>query len=212
MSFCSAFYNPVMSVLVTRNQHGTIKKMNMPWYDIECKTRKPRFSQAKHKLKLHKNSHTLLAVHNSRTSYKKCCKTKKAKHNKQLTESLMKLKYENSRLFWRAIKPHRSFNCPIALDSFHTYFSRICNKTHNLHSNAKTDSHIQRYMHAPIVKQLDQEFTISEVAQTIACLRHNKSPGHDNILNECLLHCNHSILCIITRLFGEHKESVHEVV
>ena len=67
-----------------------------------------------------------------------------------------------------------------------------------MHSKAKTDSHIQRYMHALIVEQLDQEFTISEVAHTIACLRHNKSPGHDNILNECLLHCNHSILCIIT--------------
>ena len=178
------------------------KKLHMPWYDIECKTHKHRFSQAKHKLKIHKNSHTLLAVHNARTSYNKCCKAKKAKHDKHLTESLMKLKYENPRLFWRAIKPHRSFNCPITLDSFHTYFSRICNKTHNLHSNAKTDSHIQRYMHAPIVEQLDQDFTISEVAQTISCLRHNKSPGHDNILNECLLHCNYSILCIITRLFN----------
>ena len=114
----------------------------------------------------------------------------------------MKLKYENPRLFWRAINPHISFDCPITLDSFHTYFSRICNKTHNLHSNAKTDSHIQRYMHAPIIEQLDQEFTISEVAQTRACLRHNKSPGHDNLLNECLLHCNHSMLCIITRLFN----------
>ena len=30
------------------------KKLHMPWYDIECKTHKHRFSQAKHKLKLHK--------------------------------------------------------------------------------------------------------------------------------------------------------------
>ena len=77
---------PVKNVLVTRNQHGTIKKLHMPWYDIECKTHKHRFSQAKHKLKLHKNSHTLLAVHNARTPYDKCCKTKKAKHDKRLTE------------------------------------------------------------------------------------------------------------------------------
>ena len=75
------------------------------------------------------------------------------------------------------------------------------NTHHTVHKNAKTDSHIQIYMYAWSIEQVDQEFTISEIAQTIACLRHNKSPACDNILNECLLHCNHSILCI-TRLFN----------
>ena len=50
------------------------------------------------------------------------------------------------------------------------------------------------------VEELDQQFTISEIAQGIFSMKHNKSPEYDNniILYECLLYCNDNILCIIT--------------
>ena len=48
----------------------------------------------------------------------------------------------------------------------------------------------------------DQPFTISEIAQGIFSMKHNNSPGYDNILNKCLLYCNDNIVCIITCIFN----------
>ena len=51
-------------------------------------------------------------------------------------------------------------------------------------------------------EELDQPFTVSEIAQGISSMKHNRSPGYDNILNECLLYCNDKILCITTCIFN----------
>ena len=48
------------------------------------------------------------------------------------------------------------------------------------------------------VEELDQPLTIS----VISSMKHNRSPGYDNILNECLLYCNDKIVCIITCIFN----------
>ena len=33
-------------------------------------------------------------------------------------------------------------------------------------------------------------------------MKPNKSPGYDNILNECILYCNNNSVCIITCIFN----------
>ena len=59
------------------------------------------------------------------------------------------------------------------------------------------------------VEELDQPFTIPEIAHGISSMKHNKSPGYDNILNECLLYSNDNVLnmitCIFSRLFNLTK-------
>ena len=106
----------------------------------------------------------------------------------------MKLKYENPRLFWRAVKPHRSYDCPVTVDTFYTYFSH--SNSHSIQHNIHVDTQPQKYLH--YVEELDHEYTVLEVSHAISRLKHNKSPGYDNVLNECLLYCSKSIVCIIT--------------
>ena len=72
--------------------------------------------------------------------------------------------------------------------------------------NTQADnSHLYDYI-THYVEELNQPFTISEIAQGISSMKHNKSPGYDNILNECLLYCNknivYSITCIFKHLFN----------
>ena len=53
------------------------KNIDMPWHDIECKTYRNTFMRAKSNLKKHKNTDTLNAVQDARTTYSKCCRVKK---------------------------------------------------------------------------------------------------------------------------------------
>ena len=70
----------------------------------------------------------------------------------------MKLKYENPRLFWKAVKPNKMHECPITLD---IHFSD--NNSHNMKYNTQVDnSYLYDYI-THYVEELDQPFTISEI-------------------------------------------------
>ena len=66
------------------------------------------FLRAKRNMKKHKTTQTLRALQDARTIYSKCCKAKVAVHEEQVTAAHMKLKYENPRLFWKAVKPNKN--------------------------------------------------------------------------------------------------------
>ena len=52
------------------------------------------------------------------------------------------------------------------------------------------------------VDELDKEISINEVEHAIKLLKCGKSPGQDNVLNECIKHGGAWITHIITRLFN----------
>ena len=186
------------SMYSTNTRQG--RKADMPWHDRECKTYRNTFLRAKRNMKKHKTTQTLRALQDARTIYSKCCKAKKAVHEEQVTEAHMKLKYENPRLFWKAVKPNKKHDFPITLDSFYIHFSE--NNSHNMKYNTQVDNSRSYDYITHYDEELDQPFTVSEIAQGISSMKHNRSPGYDNILNECLLYCNDKILCITTCIFN----------
>ena len=111
--------------------------------------------------------------------------SKKAVHEEQVTEAHIKLRYKDPRLFWKAVKSNKKHNFPITLDSFYIHFSE--NNSHNMAYNIQVDnSHSYDYI-THYVEELDQPFTISELALGISSMKHNKSPGYHNILNEYII-------------------------
>ena len=91
-----------------QHTHGNVEIQIMPWYDEECKTYRNTFLRAKRNPKKNTKPPRHSALQAARTTYSKCCNAKKAVHVKQITEAHMKLKYENPRLFWKAVKPNNN--------------------------------------------------------------------------------------------------------
>ena len=82
------------------HKHLHTAQNNAPWHDRECKTLRNTFIKERNNLKRHKHPQTLQATQTARVTYNKCCRTKKAIYDKNITESYVKLKHENPRLFW----------------------------------------------------------------------------------------------------------------
>ena len=57
--------------------------------------------------------------------------------------------------------------------------------------------------YAHTVEQLDRAINLSEVEQSIHTLKQNKSPGFDNVLNECIIFSNGILKYTITCLFNQ---------
>ena len=82
----------------------------------------------KKKLTKCKNPQSLQTTQIARLNYNKCCRVKKAIHDKNTTDSHVKLKYKNPRLFWKTINPRTNQKCPVTLDTFYTYISELCSQ------------------------------------------------------------------------------------
>ena len=203
-------YTYELTELFTENSRKCIKQLthkhshaaqnNTPWHDRECKTHWNIFIKERNNLKKHKHPQTLQATQTARTSYNKCCRVKKAIYDKNITESHMKLKHENPPLFWKTIKPHDKYECPVTLSSFHSYYSELCSQSTTIQISTNTSAFLQHY--SCTVDELDKEISIIEVEHAIKLLKCGKSPGQDNVLNECIKHGGVWITHIITRLFN----------
>ena len=88
------------SMYSTHTRQG--RKTVMPWHDEECKTYRNTFLRAKRNTKPPRHS-VHYKLHDLYTA--NVVKQKKAVHEEQVTETHMKLKYENPRLCWKTVKP-----------------------------------------------------------------------------------------------------------
>ena len=170
------------------------------WHDRECKTLRDIFIKERNNLKKRKNPQSLHATQIARVTYNKCCRVKKAIHDKNTTESHLKLKYKNPRLFWKAINPRNNQECPVTLDTFYTYFSELCSQSITPTNATHTSTFLQNY--TCTVDELDKDISIAEVEYAIKLLKCGKSTGYNNVLNECIKYGGYRIVCIITRLFN----------
>ena len=71
-------------------------------------------------------------------------------------------------------------------------------------SNTTLSTHINTNHQYPItcVESLDREITTQEVDYVITHLKRNKSPGADNVLNECLIFGKGNLIQLITLIFN----------
>ena len=73
------------------HKHSHTAQNNAPWHDRECKTLRNTFIKERNNLKRHKHPQTLQATQTARVTYNKCCRTKKAIYDKNITESYVKV-------------------------------------------------------------------------------------------------------------------------
>ena len=116
------------------------------------------------------------------------------KFDARMTALHIRQKHSNPRLFWRSIKPHIHLECPVTLTQFYTHFSDISNSNNSKLTSTPNHTHT--------VEQLDRSITLEEVDQSISALKHHKSPGYDNVLNECIIFSNTITRRILNSLFN----------
>ena len=172
------------------------KNKDALWYDSECKELRKKFITTRNSYKNTNNKEQLQLINESRNTYGRCCRIKKAKHDYKATQQCQ-LKYDNPRSFWKGIRPRKHVDCPIDVQTFYAYFTEI----NTAHTNT---THININHQYPItcVESLDREITAQEVDYVITHLQRNKSPGADNILNECLISGKENLIHLITLIFN----------
>lgn len=173
---------------------------DMPWHDRECKQLRHSFVIARNEMKKNKTPQTLQDTQTARTTYNTCCRIKKATHDRKITESYIQLKYDNPRKFWSTIKPHKPYEYPIHIHAFFQYFSQLSTFREDVCTEPHTCT--LKLNNPYTIDELDKVISVSEVEYSVSLLKCNKSPGQDNLLNECIIYGSQLVIHIITRLFN----------
>ena len=107
------------------------------------------------------------------------------------------MKYDSPRSFWKGIRPRKHVDCPVDVQTFYAYFTEI----NTAHTNT-THTNINHQYPITCVESLDREITTQEVDYVITHLKRNKSPGADNVLNECLIFVKENLINLITLILN----------
>ena len=169
---------------------------NMSCHNEQCKPLRKDFIAARNKLNKYKTKDSHYASQKAGTTYNRCCKVQKAKHDARMTALHIRQKHSNSRLFWRSIKPHVHSECHVTLTQFYTHFLDISNPNNSKITSTPTPNHTHT------VEQLDRSITLEEVDQSNSALKHHKTRSYDNVLNECIIFSNTITRRILTSLFN----------
>ena len=157
---------------------------NNPWYDKECRNKKKEFITARdlyYQTFLDKDLYTFC---NIRNAYRKLSRKKKKEFNFKTAKDLVVLSKENSKLFWKKLK--RKAKKVNATCDFHIYFKNLF-ETPISNLSADTQNMLQDTMYTNLEDDfLDDNFSLQELDKALKKLKNDKSPGHDNILNEFL--------------------------
>ena len=94
------------------------------------------------------------------------------------------------------MKPYKKQECPISTSTFYEHFTDI---NSIIDTNLGFENTVSLY-DKPI-ECLDEDFTTLEIENAIKKLKLNKSPGYDNILNECLIYGKDMLFNTIKLIF-----------
>ena len=89
---------------------------------------------------------------------------------------------------------------------FHTFFNNLynrkCNKDHKLGNQDADQVNSQQTRQRELVEELNQNFTLTEINDTIKKLKNNKSVAEDLICNEMLKNSNEQLQRLLQKLFN----------
>ena len=165
------------------NNHYVHKKN--AWYDQECKEKKKDFQIALQLYKETLDDNDLKYFCGIRNQYRNLCRKKNRIYKENISQNLVDLSKESSRLFWKKIKRKQKKSLPSC--NFDNYFENLFE---TCLSDLSTDTvdNISENISVNVLHDefLDAPFTMFELENALKKLKNNKSPGFDNVINEFL--------------------------
>ena len=124
------------------------------------------------------------------------CKKKSATNEKEQTDFLLNCKYNDSKAFWKQIKPKskKTEQCYVPLDKFKDHFAQLYIST-DFNNYNLTDNYLSWN---PI---LDRPFSVYEISAALKHLKEGKSPGDDKIKSDFMLCDENNLKYVLTELF-----------
>lgn len=178
---------PFLKRKAKHTSYSTASKSNQEWYDTECKNMKKDFDLAIDIFKETNSDDDLNNLCTIRNKYRTLCRKKNRINKEKNAKNLVSLSKDNSKAFWKKIKRKKKKQQNLSCD-FDTHFKNL------YESNTSTVSeNVNAVLNAFDINEneikddfLDKPFSLQELDFAIKKLKHNKSQGSDNVLNEFL--------------------------
>ena len=184
------------------NSDSKHKSDNPPWFDKDCQIEKKDLLKIGKTICRNPHNHELKKhLRSKKKKFKKKCK--KTKQN-YYENKIKQLDFKNPKQTWKQLKTtfnigkaKKSKDPDVNIDQFHKFFKDQNKSDEQAHFDEKT----------PCTNDEDDAILNSfisqqEIEQAIGNLKNNKSPGHDNILNELLKSGKEQLLLPLEKLFN----------
>ena len=121
-------------------------------------------------------------------------------HKMEQAEKLRKLNSKNPKEYWRILnKETKRHKSAVPVDDFFTFFKQVNNpENKSSQNNHFHNENMSTYTN----EEINQPITDNEIIEAVHSLKHNKSPGSDEILNEHIKSTLHIMLPTYVKLFN----------
>ena len=184
-------------------------KSKKAWFTKDCRTLKRKLNQMRKILDRNPDKENARKLfYKTQKQYKKLVKLKRRQFEQNITSKLEYLYSHDKNTFWKYLKSMKGLknaeneNLP-QLDRLITHFQNLYYKE-DLKDNITNLENLEQVKN-PNDKAfyvLSKEINEEEVRNCIKSMKNNKSPGHDQILNEMIKCTNKEGIILLTKLFN----------
>ena len=193
------------------------KNENKAWFNEECNEQRKTYLRCKRRVKKHKTLENIQHLQAAAKDYKTFIRQTSRRYYKAMHASLRQMKSSDPKAYWDFINKNstgitKSGEIGASLDALFEHFSgmnvppRNAEGTERMDIATDNDEQIQQ-QNALEPDCMNKPFTIAEVKQGLLCLKNNKAPGVDGIINELLKNCAPRMIPLLTRWFNVILES-----
>ena len=189
----------------TFHKNSSILLCKKGWFDNECLNLKRKVNKLLRIFRVHQSTFNRQQYVTKRNEYNSFLRFKKYMFSVDKLSKISNLSNKQPRIFWSEIRTiigttKQSLNSNIEIEQWFTHFKNIfqfdsplpsiCNEDMPTYVNSEHDLDI-----------LNSPITDYEVLTAISSLKHEKSPGHDGVLNEMIVTSKENIYSLLTSIF-----------
>ena len=195
---------PLFRVKGHNSQKGiNCKRSSMEWFDRDCKDAKEVYLNALRTFNLNKTTENRENLRYKKKLYKKIVRTKKIMYKRNKYRQIERLRHKKPQDFWRLFsKNRRKASDHISIEDFLQHFRTMATEINEVRDAEAEAFCAQNDNGDCLFEDLDRIITTEEVKTAIKSLKHSKSPGEDNILNEYFIEAGDILLSHLTDIFN----------
>ncbi len=178
------------------------------WMCDECKIVRDVFYEHLNVYRLNRTEENRLLMVRSRNNYAKHTRKCRLQYDRSQTAKLLEARTNNAREYWRLLRGKtKKDKSNVSNDEFYRFFKNVNSPTDEFYT---PDEDVVNYVNQfelgeiqVMVDELDVELNIDEIRKAIKQLKHNKSPGMDQLINEYFIHGVSELSPYLLKLFNK---------
>ena len=203
-SLCQIYLKPAGEVGMSRSVNNNRNKRpnkyakTKPWFNKECEKSRADYLKMKVEYRRDRSDDCRNRMElQSKKKKKKCY----AKFQREFHSKLHNMKSTNPKEYWNILNNatnQKETPCKASTETFMEHFRNLNQRNHEDGQETFDPCNINH----SINERIHQPFTKEEIMSQIKRAKNNKSSGEDQIINEFLKNCPHSVTKLIVKLFN----------